>query len=532
MWLVAALAALLPPLWLVAALAACVLHRLREDVNSASLMQQTRDDAKKSRMSEPVPVGDVDLSAIRISQRFAVDQGLKSDGTPKIRCVDSCTESGINPCTEASEHLSLDGLDDLIEIMKFFRIDLSTLPHLLKVDVNAAYRRVPVNAEDRWAAHVAFQHLGTTYIAGHLAMPFGATSSVFAWDRIGAAIVCICRVVLKIPVLRYVDDLFSAERPECVVHARDCIVRLIRALLGADSVSEDKVSSGLPLEILGVTVDADLDGVAFWPSEKKVSKWSSEIAAALASKQLLRGPGKKLAGKLSWSAQYVFQRLGRAMLRPLYNIGRGVSWSAPIESALAWWQQVLELQIHQHRRWVLPDTRPVQLLCDARGSPPRLAAVVYTHDGRSFYTDMEPPQALLDFFLTRGDSQIAGLELAAIALGLCTFGEHFVGQKVRVWSDNCVSECATRRGSAKAWDHNQIVHSLWTKAAALKCYMRVDRVPTELNISDLPSRMEYKLLQLMGTQFVEPELDEMFWSETAWSPLVVSDPSVTRWDGF
>ena len=91
LWLAAALAALLPPLWLVAALAVCVLHRLREDVNSASLMQQTRDDAKKSRMSEPVPVGDVDLSTIRISQRFAVDQGwnlmgpLRSDVWTVVR---------------------------------------------------------------------------------------------------------------------------------------------------------------------------------------------------------------------------------------------------------------------------------------------------------------------------------------------------------------------------------------------------------------------------------------------------------------
>lgn len=54
--------------------------------------------------------------------------------------------------------------------------------------------------------------------------------------------------------------------------------------------------------------------------------------------------------------------------------------------------------------------------------------------------------------------------------------------------------------------------------------MLVDRVPTELNIADLPSRMDYKLLRLMSTEFVEPVLEEIFWSESAWGPFVVRDP--------
>ena len=349
---------------------------------------------------------------------------------------------------EAVKHLSPDGLDRLLAVMKCFHEKLGVVTHLLKVDVDAAFRRVPVAPRDRWAAHVAFIHNDTTFIAGHLAMPFGSTSSVYAWDRIGAALVRICRVILKIPLLRYVDDLFSAERNECIVHCRECVVRLVKAILGPESVSAKKVCSGLPLEILGVNVNADLSGVCFWPSEVKVEKWKSEIDEILAAKHLTAGVGKTMAGRLSWSAQHVFHRLGRAMLKPLYNIGRGVTWSSAVESSLFWWQQILGLQIYQQRPWVLPATRPVQLFCDARGFPPRLAAVIFTHDGLSFFTDMVPPKGLLEFFDERGDGQIGGLELASIALGLCTFERFCIGHRVRIWSDNSGSECSTRKGSA------------------------------------------------------------------------------------
>ena len=125
----------------------------------------------------------------------------------------------------------------------------------------------------------------------------------------------------------------------------------------------------------------------------------------------------------------------------------------------------------------------------------------------------------MKLFSKREDGQICGLELCAIALGLSTFADHCEGHKVRVWSDNTGSENSTRRGSARAWDHNQIVHAIWVKAAMLGCHMIVDRVPTKDNIADLPSREQYKLLELMGTQRVEPFLDSMFWDESAWDTL-------------
>ena len=40
----------------------------------------------------------------------------------------------------------------------------------------------------------------------------GEVSSVHNWERAGAMLATICRRLLRIPLLRYVDDLFSADR--------------------------------------------------------------------------------------------------------------------------------------------------------------------------------------------------------------------------------------------------------------------------------------------------------------------------------
>ena len=88
--------------------------------------------------------------------------------------------------------------------------------------------------------------------ARHNAMNFGATASVHAWNRIGALITCIARRLLFIPLLRYVDDVFSVDRPQCVEHSLECIARLVRAILGPDALKEKKMEFGSPLVVLGV----------------------------------------------------------------------------------------------------------------------------------------------------------------------------------------------------------------------------------------------------------------------------------------
>ena len=99
-----------------------------------------------------------------------------------------------------------------------------------------------------------------------------------------------------------------------------CCYRLVRACLGKTAVAEHKLLFGNPLIILGVQVSLRDSGVLFWPAEDKVQKWIIRLKAILVSGVLCGGEAAKLCGALQWASQHAFNRLGRAMLRPLIRL--------------------------------------------------------------------------------------------------------------------------------------------------------------------------------------------------------------------
>ena len=66
------------------------------------------------------------------------------------------------------------------------------------------------------------------------------------------------------------------------------------------------------------------------------------------------------------------------------------------------------------------------------------------------------------------------------------------------------------KGAAKAFDHNALVHNIWTFALHHRIDLWVERVPSELNISDCPSRWDDRLMHSLGAKWVEPVFDHVY----------------------
>ena len=66
-------------------------------------------------------------------------------------------------------------------------------PGLWKADIDGAFRRIPVRPEHRWATAVAYVYRGAAMTSTHNGMPFGASSSVVAWHRVGEVLAHIAR---------------------------------------------------------------------------------------------------------------------------------------------------------------------------------------------------------------------------------------------------------------------------------------------------------------------------------------------------
>ena len=209
-----------------------------------------------------------------------------------------------------------------------------------KADIDAAFRRVPLCPAHRRFGHICFRHKGRVYVAEHYSMMFGSIASVHNWDRVGKRVTpegacavrrgfCIClagaflrtlgRSLLRLPVHRYVDDYFACERRANFEHAMQCFKRLVRACLARDSIADAKCEYGNPLQVLGVDVFIDIEGVRYMPALVKVQKWAQRIASYLEGDRLTGGEAAKLAGALQWASQHAFKRLGRAMLRPIHR---------------------------------------------------------------------------------------------------------------------------------------------------------------------------------------------------------------------
>ena len=388
-------------------------------------------------------------------------QGTRPDGSLKVRAVDDCTGSGLNATTAPGEKLHHHHLDQLLTVAAAVRATDMEIPVLWKADIDAAYRRIPVKPEDRDLLHVAVLREGVTMVARHNAAPFGAVASVHAWERCGALLWHIVCAILHLPVLRYVDDYFSAESPTCCKHSMHVFAKLITAVLGSTAISKHKLKWGNPLTILGLTLTLRSDDIMRAPDRKKADKWAGVLKNVLHDKVMAPGDASKMAGRLSFASQHMFLKLGRAMLRPFfaqqYAPPKGQKAGGDLITACKWWIEVLERHRHQTCPWNPCDFEVVEILCDARGDPPRIAAVLASSAREIMYTDMETPPQFTRALSPRGESQIMGQEMLAVLLALTVFQQHIAGKVARVWTDNVGGEeGALRRGAARQADHNRI----------------------------------------------------------------------------
>ena len=136
-------------------------------------------------------------------------------------------------------------------------------------------------------------------ISEHWACPFGSSSAVYNWERVGAMLAAIATSMLYIATLRYVDDFIAPEAPDTMAHAMNCFARLIRALMGASSIQDRKLGCGSVLTWLGISIAPALHGFRLRPAVDKAMKCIGTIRNALADKYLSAGCAEKLAGRLT-----------------------------------------------------------------------------------------------------------------------------------------------------------------------------------------------------------------------------------------
>ena len=373
-----------------------LIDRIRDDPHEEAIHEMACADATRGWMSHPMPASQCDLECTRAVPRFGVVQGVKKDGSVKVRAVDNFSwtapclsgerltrkqskATSLNGCTHIPEVIKHDHLDDLVAVLRQGRASFGELPSMFKADVASAFRRIPIRPDHTWAAGIMYKYRGQVMFCKHFSAPFGASSSVYNWERVGRFFCTLARRLLHIALLEYVDDHFAAERSATVEHAMLCFARIVRAMLGPLAIAPEKLAFGQSLTVLGVSVCLAPDRFVLRPDREKLEKCLVVMKAALESDgSLSSGCAQKLAGRLQWACQYLFHRLGRAMIRPIYRqiANRNSRVNSDLQVALEWWCDVICEDIAEERFWELPEAPVAHLFVDASGNSSRFVPCI------------------------------------------------------------------------------------------------------------------------------------------------------------
>jgi len=112
------------------------------------------------------------------------------------------------------------------------------------------------------------------------------------------------------------------------------------------------------------------------------------------------------------------------------------------------------------------------------------------------------------------------VELFAGPVALDTFADEIRDQPVIHFVDNNGALGSLVKGYSNKIDTIQLVAEYWIRAAALKAYMYIDRVESDSNISDDPSRMNVEgVMEHHKAEYRSPKLGSFEKGECTSSPL-------------
>ena len=325
---------------------------------------------------------------------------------------------------------------------------------------------------------------------------FGLTSAVYNYNRRSDLLNEILIKAFRIPAAFYFDDKFGFEEEDNIVEVH-ATVELVHTLLGV-RFDTAKHQVGTEVDILGVCYD--LQGLQLRITAKRKQEIQAWIQSILKKRELCPGQAGKLKGVLQFAASQLWGKIGRAFLLVLserqYSKSGAKDLTPPLEAALITWLWLVEFG---PARPIAPDRSSLaEVVMFTDGSWPdgssggpassMIGGVLFDKSqGRVVWTSMPVPQCLMEEWLPR-KTQIVMIELLAPVILAQSCREQLRGRKVLLFVDSEPVEGALVKGYSNRSDMSWLTSVFWSQMLELDCLIYVDRVPTDANLADGPSR--------------------------------------------
>ncbi|MEE3326727.1 MAG: hypothetical protein VX252_05305 [Myxococcota bacterium] len=454
--------------------------------------------------------------------RFPVHQKNKIRG-----CDDYCRNMG-NDTSARSEKLEVTSTDENVARIKELRRiqqeakddDGNPDPAGLRawiLDEKDAYRQIPVRPDHRKFSVIVVRHpdggdkVAFFVMIGH---SFGLISAVYNYNRRSAILNEILNKIFEVPACFYYDDKFGIETEDTIMTADECVVNLHR-IAGCDYDNEKRYVGRHPT-ILGVTYD--LVAMLLQIKESRKEELIGIIEGIKRSERLTPGEAAKIKGKLGFAASHFWGKIGRCFMRCLSERQYCRSFRSDLNDAIKicldeWMKIIKEVKPRSidyaggedvdaviYTDGYFPDHRKQEK------DEPRIGAVMFVKDQRiPIATTIEVPKAIVDLWIPR-KTQISMVEAIAVPIAAHTFRDQIKGKRILWMLDSESVFGSIVKGYSDREDICSVSAITWEIMRRCEAEVYFERIPTDGNLSDSPSRGSLRLAAELGWAMVPAEI--------------------------
>ncbi|CAE7578426.1 unnamed protein product [Symbiodinium sp. CCMP2592] len=281
----------------------------------AVVHEKTVEEREKGWATGPIPLQSLPQDSL-ISRRFGLRQG------EKIRLVDDLSFSGVNELVTVQESPKPHGPDVVAAAMLTFMrlapgVPLQGRPY----DLRSAYRQLPVHPESLRHSYVAHWNptAGSIELDQLLALPFGASRSVFGFLRVATAVWWLGCVALSLCWSVFFDDFITIAKSCDIGHTEATVCTFFR-LLGwlFDECGSKAVDFSTSFKALGVLFNLAQSPkglVTISNTPTRITELTTVISTLLASRKLTRAEAQRLRGRMQFCDSFLFGRASRLSLQ-------------------------------------------------------------------------------------------------------------------------------------------------------------------------------------------------------------------------
>jgi hypothetical protein len=485
----------------------------------AAVWEATQEEISKGWIEGPFNLEALEENAI-ISRRFGIVQG------GKVRVIDDFSESSVNLTTGTTEKLSMMTVDESVALaMEYSKRVLGpradsegNVPKLVgrTYDLKSAYRQVPLSEKGRTEAYIVVYSPSDKSPAIYRlnCLPFGATASVYAFNRCALMLWCIGVTQLALPWTNFYDD-FTCITHEQLADNTAKTIELFFDLLGWSFARDGKKAQAFSdrFDSLGVTFDfsrVNHGQLAVCNTERRVQELSELISAIIHSNRLSPKLAQSMCSRLLFAEGQTF---GRRALQAIKGL-RGRSTSTSNNFFLDDHLRLCLLWLKDRVLGSGPKTfsllnRPVWMVytdgaCEGEGFN------IVTCGGVLFDACAKPiaffgvnvPVHIVEKWSTAAMQKIGQAELLPVWISIQIWKKQLENSDVVFYLDNDAARQGLVKGFSPAGMSNEIISAILDCEEELSINSWFARVQTSSNVADAPSRLVFDELLSRGASRV------------------------------